>query len=171
MSLSRVFLELYWTFFFTETFSKVVMAKVPFFFFCRKSLIFANFWNHRMIELNLLSFLFRGCFFFPLKMSEWVMVIFLLGKKSHTIFAGKKQCKTEDRKKVAFLTFFDIWNFLFKPEWVACILFLAKKKCFFSRNLGKNIASYQVCEWLANFSGKKKKTITMVMDSLKNTLT
>ena len=59
------------------------------------------------------------------------MVIFLLGKKSHTIFAGKKQCKTEDRKKVAFLTFFDIWNFLFKPEWVACILFLAKKKNVF----------------------------------------
>ena len=41
VSLSRVFLDLYWTFFFTETFSKVVMAKVPF-FFSRKSLIFAK---------------------------------------------------------------------------------------------------------------------------------
>ena len=118
----------------------------------------------------MLFFFFSGAVFFfrPWKLSEWVTCNLFLGKKKQNFgkFFGKKKTtkKTEIRQKVPFFTGFDLFLEVDRHsgEWVACNLFLEKKKtaCFFffqNREIKKNKnCPNRVSEYPLIFSAEKK---------------
>ena len=122
------------------------------------------------VSKNGVFFFFPTLFFFsrPLKSSEWVTGKLFLGKKKKTTFDRKK--KKKQRKKwnsTKGAVFYRFWPFFgvfrLSTEWVACKLFLGKKKnslFFFFPKHGKKKTKIAQSEWVStpqSFPGKKKK--------------
>ena len=145
-------------FFLQKLFRKLLWQRYRFFFFAEKC-NFCKVLESSMDWVKLVVFLIPGLlFFFPLKMSEWVMVKFLLGKKNTQILQGKNNVKL--RIKKSFFNFF--WHFLefFVQTRVSSLHTFSgkKKKCFFSRNQGKKILSHiEFGRDMQTFPEKKKR--------------
>ena len=142
------------------------------FFFYPEKIEICNFlWKNEWVSKNGVFF-FRCCFFFPLSEIEWVSDVWTFPGKKKTEFwsrfLGKKKTtkKTEIRQKVPFFTVFDLFLEVdrLSAEWVACKLFLGKKKtaCFFFSKIFQNTEKKNkncpkwVSEYPPIFSAEKK---------------
>ena len=133
------------------------LAKGTVFFFTRKRLKFAPFYGFSSDWVKMMFFLPTLFFFHPLKSSEWVTVNSSWEKK--TTFGRKKNNeKTENRQKIPFCRFLPFADWVFSVEWVACKLFLGKKKPEKKQTRKKKQKMPKTSEWvpLNRFSAEKK---------------